>query len=68
MTIRKKATEFSNGKNRALLYVRPDGRRYEGEWANGKQHGKGTYTNAKGQRKEALWKDGKKDKWINSNN
>ena len=43
---------------------RPDGKRYEGEWFNGKQHGRGVYTNTKGERKEAKWKDGRKLMWI----
>jgi hypothetical protein len=43
---------------------RPDGRKYEGQWSNGKQNGKGYYTDEHGVRKLALWKDGKKEKWI----
>ena len=42
------------------LTVRPDGRVYDGEWENGKQHGVGTYTNAKGVRIKAIWQNGKK--------
>ena len=48
-----------NGTN-ADLNHRPDGRKYEGGWANGKQSGTGTYTNAKGEVIIAEWKDGKK--------
>lgn len=39
---------------------RPDGRRYEGEWKSGKQHGKGKITNAKGETKEYEWVEGRK--------
>ncbi len=39
---------------------RPDGRRYEGLWANGKQNGKGMFTNKQGETIEGEWKDGKK--------
>ncbi len=45
---------------------RPDGRRYEGEWLNGKQHGHGLYTNAKGEKREGQWINGKKEKWLDS--
>jgi hypothetical protein len=47
-----------------ILLFRPDGRKYEGEWFNGKQHGKGKYTNSKGETREAEWMEGKKIKWI----
>ena len=39
---------------------RPDGRKYVGQWKNGKQEGKGAYTNAKGETKDFEWRDGKK--------
>lgn len=39
---------------------RPDGRKYNGGWLNGKQHGRGIYTNAKGEITEAEWAEGKK--------
>lgn len=39
---------------------RPNGRKYEGEWKAGKQHGRGRVTNIKGEVKEFEWADGKK--------
>lgn len=39
---------------------RPEGKRYEGEWKNGKQSGKGTYRNAKGETIVGEWIDGKR--------
>jgi len=39
---------------------RPDGRKYEGEWKDGKQCGKGTYYNNKGEIITGEWKDGKR--------
>lgn len=45
-----------------LLRSRPDGRKYEGEWRNGKQHGKGRFTNLKGVVEEATWLEGKRVK------
>ena len=39
---------------------RPDGRKYVGQWLNGKQHGRGVYTNNIGEQVDAEWQDGKK--------
>ncbi len=43
---------------------RPDGRVYDGEWFNGKQHGIGTYTNSRGVKIEAEWNEGRKARKI----
>ena len=40
--------------------IRPDGKKYEGEWFGGKQHGRGLYTNSKGEVVESEWKEGKR--------
>jgi hypothetical protein len=37
---------------------------YEGEWLNGKQHGKGKITVPGGERKEGIWENGKRIKWV----
>ena len=37
-----------------------NGEAYEGEWRNGKQHGHGIYTWARGHRYEGDWRDGKR--------
>ncbi len=42
------------------MHDRPDNRKYVGQWKNGKQHGKGTYTNTKGETKECEWSEGKR--------
>ena len=34
------------------LYTWSDGRKYEGAWMNGKQHGTGIYTSASGKTKK----------------
>ena len=31
---------------------------------NGKQHGKGTYTNAEGVKREGEWVEGRRVKWL----
>ena len=45
---------------------RPDGRIYDGDWVNGKQHGVGLYTAPGFDPKLSEWKEGKRVKWINS--
>ena len=47
-----------------ILYIRPDGKKYDGKWLNGKQHGKGTYYSVRGEKREGVWKDGKREKWL----
>lgn len=46
---------------------RPDGRCYEGDWFDGKQHGRGKYTDANGRIIEAEWNMGRKIRRQNSN-
>ena len=41
---------------------RPDGRKFEGQFRQGQQHGEGTYVNAKGVVKSGTWKEGKRVK------
>jgi hypothetical protein len=43
----------------------PDGRKYEGDWKNGKQHGIGIYTSASGKTKRGEWNEGKRVAWLN---
>ncbi len=45
----------------------PDGRCYNGQWFNGKQHGEGQFTNSKGKSKRGEWNDGNRVKWLNNN-
>ena len=40
--------------------LRPDGRKYVGNWKNGKQHGEGEYTNKVGVTKKGIWNNGKR--------
>jgi peptide/nickel transport system permease protein len=42
---------FENKINGRGIYEWPDGRRYEGSWLNGKQHGVGIYHTSKGEAK-----------------
>ena len=41
------------------------GRKYAGEWKDGKQHGLGTYTMADGLKKSGQWEAGKRLRWLN---
>lgn len=50
------------------MFLWPDGRRYEGTWLNGKQHGTGLYHTAKGEAKKGEWAEGKRLKWISNTN
>ena len=46
-------------------YIWVDGRRYEGYWSYGKQHGLGKYNVPKeGVEKYGLWEDGKRIEWF----
>jgi hypothetical protein len=65
---RKKVKVFSIGKIPNSIYksiYRPDGRKYEGDWKNGKQHGVGIYTSASGKTKKGEWSEGKRIQWLN---
>lgn len=42
----------------------PDGRKYIGEWYEGKQHGRGTYIK-EGKKREGIWEMGKRLHWVN---
>lgn len=46
------------------MFFWPDGRKYDGQWVNGKQDGIGTYTSASGKAKRGEWRDGKRINWI----
>jgi len=45
-----------------------DGRRYEGNWHNGKQHGEGKYFLPDGTVKIGIWEHGKRLQWIDEYN
>jgi len=47
------------------VYTWNDGRKYEGYWANGKQHGRGKYILLDNTVKHGIWEDGKRLKWVN---
>ena len=51
-------------RERHCLIFRPDGRKYEGQWMNGKQHGEGVYTTSNGRTKRGMWVDGKRTQWL----
>ena len=50
--------------NLSLITLRPDGKKYDGGWKDGKQHGQGKYTNSKGVEREGIWENGKRTKWL----
>jgi MORN repeat len=46
------------------VFTWPDGRRFEGYWKEGKQHGSGAYYAVNGEKREGEWSDGRRLKWI----
>jgi len=62
LMIKKKAMAYLNGiflKKHIKQNKSPDGKKYEGEWKNDKQCGKGIYTYSNGERTVGEWRDGK---------
>ena len=45
----------------------PDGKKYEGYWYNGKQHGQGRFTNTAGKSRIGVWLNGDRLKWLPNN-
>ena len=60
------AKEYTNGKD--IVINRPDGKIYDGEWFDGKQHGIGQYTDSTGKVIEAEWNSGRRIKNGKINN
>lgn len=46
------------------MYHWGDGRKYDGRWENGVQHGEGLFYDTDGNAKKGLWENGKRLKWI----
>ena len=46
------------------MFTWPDGRKYDGNWKNGKQHGVGIIHSSHGEVKKGEWADGKRVRWI----
>lgn len=44
------------------VYMWADGRKYEGSWEKGKQHGNGKVIGLDGKEQEGVWQSGKKVK------
>jgi len=50
--------KFEMGKNGQVTFTSPDGRKYVGEWKDGKQNGQGKITLPDGEKYEGKFKDG----------
>ena len=50
--------KFEMGKNGQVTFTSPDGRKYVGEWKDGKQNGQGKMTLPDGEKYEGKFKDG----------
>ena len=46
------------------MFEWPDGRKYIGEWKNGKQNGQGTFVNEQSEERKGIWEAGKRIEWI----
>ena len=46
------------------VYHWSDGRKYEGYWKDGRQHGEGKYILPNGVVKIGIWEEGKRIRWI----
>lgn len=46
------------------MFYWPDGRKYDGEWKNGKQNGIGIYRSANNKERKGEWIDGKRSRWV----
>jgi hypothetical protein len=64
---KSKEKGFLNGNICKIKCVRPDGRKYDGEWHDGKHQGKGFFILANGKKREAEWSNGKRVRWIVEN-
>ena len=49
-----------------MLGDRPDGRKYDGGWLEGKQHGQANYTNKDNVVKVGIWENGKRQRWLSN--
>ena len=39
---------------------------YNGQWANGKQHGEGIFITPHGASRKGIWHEGKRTQWIDN--
>lgn len=46
------------------VFTWKDGRVYDGEWMDGKQHGKGTFIKVDNTRRVGIWENGRNIKWL----
>ena len=46
------------------VYTWCDGRKYDGDWAHGRQHGRGKYVMPDGTVRIGVWEDGKRTHWL----
>lgn len=62
--IKKMGREFISKLNGFNSFRWADGRVYDGQWLQGKQHGEGYYTNRDRLRRRGYWEQGNRVKWL----
>ncbi len=50
------------------MFMWSNGKIYQGQWENGKQHGKGEIIYPDGRKKKGIWINGKRVTWIKEEN
>ena len=55
--------DMKDGKG---VFTWPDGRKYDGQWSKGKQHGRAKYTFSDGAVKNGVWDQGRRVQWDES--
>lgn len=48
------------------ILVWPNGRKFEGSWKQGRQHGEGKFTLNNGKAKQGIWNEGVRLRWIDT--
>ena len=46
------------------MFTYANGEKYDGEWKDGKKHGRGVLTCANGEKYDGEWKDGKRSMMV----
>ena len=48
------------------MFTWRDGRVYDGQWRDGKQHGRGVFIKNEGTRRVGIWENGRNVEWLDN--